>query len=375
MLPARSKILKAALAALHYSRADELIAPFTSGEGVIFMLHHVVPDDGKPFSPSRILKVTPEFLDSVIRQVREAGFDIISIDDVRARLSRLADGGTQPRPFAVFTLDDGYKDNRDYAYPIFKAHNVPFTIYVPSDFADGQGELWWLLLEQALDALPAVVVTMDGVDRAFQLETPEQKETAYDVIYWWLRSQPEDLARATVRRLASDAGIEPHELCRQLVMSWDELRDLARDPLVTIGAHTIGHYALGKLSADEARRQMSESVRRIERELGRPCRHFSYPYGCEASAAEREFAMAEELGLDTAVTTRKGLLYARDHNALGALPRFSLNGDYQDNRYVKVLLSGAPFALMRAFKRVANLPAASTGRVTDRIKRRAVAST
>jgi peptidoglycan/xylan/chitin deacetylase (PgdA/CDA1 family) len=134
-------------------------------------------------------------------------------------------------------------------------------------------------------------------------------------------------------------------------MSWDELRELVRDPLVTIGAHTRGHYALAKLSEGEARAQMADSIARIENELGRPCRHFSYPYGCEQSAGEREFRLAEELGVETAVTTQKGLLYPEHAHELTALPRLSLNGDFQDIRYVKALLSGVPFALMNTLKR------------------------
>ena len=78
--------------------------------------------------------------------------------------------------------------------------------------------------------------------------------------------------------------------------------------------------------------------------MGRPCRHFSYPYGCAKSAGPREFRIAEELGIETAVTTQKGLLYPEHAHELTALPRLSLNGDFQDIRYVKALLSGVPFA-------------------------------
>jgi peptidoglycan/xylan/chitin deacetylase (PgdA/CDA1 family) len=95
-------------------------------------------------------------------------------------------------------------------------------------------------------------------------------------------------------------------------------------------------------------------VRRIEREIGKPVRHFSYPYGDETSAGQREFDLARELGMKTGVTTRKGLIHPRHASQLTALPRVSLNGDYQKPRYVKVLLSGAPFALFNAVQRASN---------------------
>lgn len=337
-------LFKAALSAMHYSGAGSLIAPFTSGDGVIFMLHHVTPEPQGAFAPNRILKVTPQFLESVVQQVTAAGFDVISLDDVPQRLS----GPPHARPFAVFTLDDGYRDNREHAYPIFRKYGVPFTIYVATAYADGNGELWWLALEEALKRLTAVTVEMGDETRTFPLTTATEKDAAFTAIYWWMRAQPEDKTRALVRRLAAQAGLDMAQQCRDLVMTWDEIRDLASDPLVNIAAHTRHHYALGRLMPDDARAEMVESIARIEAELGRPCRHFSYPYGCEISAGEREFALAAELGIMTAVTTRKGLLYRRDANAMTALPRLSLNGDFQDNRYVKVLLSGAPFALMRA---------------------------
>ena len=153
-------LLKTALAAVHYSGAGSLLAPYTRGAGVIFMLHHVDPAPPQAFEPNRILKVTPDFLDAVVREVIEAGFDIIPLDDVRARLEH-AEG---ERPFACFTLDDGYRDNRDYAYPIFRRYDAPFTIYVPSDFADGRGDLWWLTFEKVLRAAPQITLAMRGDD-------------------------------------------------------------------------------------------------------------------------------------------------------------------------------------------------------------------
>jgi peptidoglycan/xylan/chitin deacetylase (PgdA/CDA1 family) len=368
-----TSILKAVLSALHYSGADRLAAPFTRGDGAIFMLHQVMPGARRAFEPNGILKVTPEFLDRVVCQVRDSGFEIIALDEVKERVRA---GASARKPFAVFTLDDGYRDNRDYAYPVFKRHGVPFTVYVPTAYADGHGELWWLALEEALRRLSHVEIDRGGATRSYALATDAEKNAAFHDIYWWMRKMPEDQARAVVRDLASKAGFDVCALCRDLVMNWDEIRALAEDPLVTIAAHTTNHFALAKLGPEEARREIADSVARVAQELGKPVRHFSYPYGDEGSAGEREFQIARDLGIETAVTTRKGLIRNAHACAMTALPRLSLNGDYQDARYVKVLLSGLPFALRDGVKAVLRpLSGRLRGQASGTLKYPASAST
>jgi peptidoglycan/xylan/chitin deacetylase (PgdA/CDA1 family) len=95
---------------------------------------------------------------------------------------------------------------------------------------------------------------------------------------------------------------------------------------------------------------MSAAV--IESALGKAPVHLSYPVGDSTSAGPREFAIARELGFKTAVTTRPGVLFPAHREHLTALPRISLNGEYQQLRYVEVLLSGAATAIWNGFRRV-----------------------
>jgi peptidoglycan/xylan/chitin deacetylase (PgdA/CDA1 family) len=178
------------------------------------------------------------------------------------------------------------------------------------------------------------------------LTTAQEKAAAYDEIYPWLRAMCDDAIHSHVNRWAALVGVDPRAACYDLVMDWDEVREASRDPLVTIGAHSMSHAALAKCSEDEARWQIEASVQHIEHQLGKSCRHFAYPYGDAGSAGPREFAIARDLGLKTAVTTRKGLIDADVRDQLTSLPRLSLNGDFQDERLLKVLLSGAPFKMM-----------------------------
>jgi peptidoglycan/xylan/chitin deacetylase (PgdA/CDA1 family) len=136
-------------------------------------------------------------------------------------------------------------------------------------------------------------------------------------------------------------------------MNWDEVRTLAADPLVTIGAHTKAHLAVAKLSREQAREQILGSAEKIESETGKRPIHFAYPYGDAASAGKRDFALTRECGFETAVTTRKGMLFPAHRTHLMSLPRVSLNGEYQSLAFTELFLTGAPFALWNRFRQVA----------------------
>ena len=154
------------------------------------------------------------------------------------------------------------------------------------------------------------------------------------------------------RDLSARYHVDIAEFCSDLCMNWNELSTLAADPLVTIGAHTVNHVMLAKVPERMARSEMAMSRSVIEASLGTRPDHLSYPVGDKTSAGPREFKIAAELGFKTAVTTRPGVLFPSHSEHLTALPRISLNGEYQQLRYVRVLLSGAATAMWSGFQRV-----------------------
>lgn len=345
----KTAMMKAAMSGLYHTGAHRLLAPYTQGVGLIFTLHQVRPEPTEPkaFAPNRILEVTPGFLDAVIDQVQEAGLDIVSLDEAVRRLHE-----EDERRFVCFTFDDGYRDNLEYAYPLFRKRSLPLTLYVPTDYPDGKGELWWIALEEIVARAGEIELCRDGALWRLPGGTVQEKYRAYHEIYGWLRRIDEATQRQVVRALAERHDVDMGADCRRLIMGWDEIRRMAEDPLVTIGAHTKGHFALAKLPPARALEEMTGSADRIERELGRRPLHFAFPYGDPGSAGPRDFALAREAGFKTAVTTRKGMLFPAHLAHLAALPRVSLNGEYQSLAYTALYLSGAPFALWNRFRKV-----------------------
>jgi peptidoglycan/xylan/chitin deacetylase (PgdA/CDA1 family) len=343
----KQTIIRGGLESLYFSGAHVALKPLVGGVGVILTLHHVRPPRPDRFQPNRLLEVTPRFLARVVKLLRRSRIDVISLDEMHRRMTERDFG----RRFVCLTFDDGYRDNLEHAYPILKDADMPFAVYVPTGFPDRLGELWWLALEAVIAKRERIGLVIDGENRTFACETVAEKRALYDELYWWLRGRDTEAEmRAIVRDLAARYQVDIAAFCKDLCMSWQEIALLARDPLVTIGAHTVNHLMLAKLPEKAVRAEMDLSRTVIEAALGARPAHLSYPYGDPGSAGPREFAIAAALGFKTAVTTRPGVLFRTDAEHMTALPRISLNGEYQQLRYVRVLLSGSATAMWNGFR-------------------------
>ena len=338
---------KAALNGLYWSQLYKFAPSHIRGRGLIFTLHQVGPKRNNPFDPNSILKITPEFLEATIKLVKEQGYDIIKMDDLPARLA----DESNKTPFILFTMDDGYRDNRDVALPIFEKYNVPILIYIVSDFSSKTGQLWWLVLEEIIRKNSQVKNHLAG-DEVLTWCTPAEQHKIFYKLYWHLRRMDQWKQRSAISRLAEENGVDISAITTTNIMNWQELRALKDHPLVTLGAHSKSHFAISCLPEKQIIEDITAGIERHQAELGQKPAHFAYPYGDAGSAGSREFALVKELGFETAVTTRKGLVYSSHKNHLTALPRISLNGDYQSLKYVNTYLSGWPFFIFNGCKQL-----------------------
>jgi peptidoglycan/xylan/chitin deacetylase (PgdA/CDA1 family) len=346
----RKTAIWAGLETLYLTGAHRLARPLFAGIGAILTFHRVRSARDGAFQPNRGLEIEPQFLDEALTALRAEDIDIISLDEAWRRLV----SGEASRRFVVLTFDDGYRDVLENAVPILRRHQAPFTVYVTTAFADGTGTLWWAALEEVVARSDSLDIALGGVQRHFDTSSIAGKDEAFCDIYWWLReSGCLYQIRDAIQSLAASCGLDTAAQCRSLCLNWAELGGLIADPLVTIGSHTVDHPFLSKVPEDMVRSELIDSRRIIGEKLGRAPDHLAYPVGAGDAVGPREYAIASEIGYRTAVTTRPGVLFAEHKDHLTALPRISVNGDFQRRRFLDVLLSGAPTALLNGFRRVA----------------------
>jgi len=281
--------------------------------GEILMLHSVVESRSRLID-NRMLEITPAFLEQTILKYKYAGYRFASLDDVQKQLKKRK---RYWRKFVCFTLDDGYADNYKNAYPIFKKHNCPFAIYITTDYPDKNALYWWYQLEGVL--LENEQLTINGAE--YDCSDLEKKNKAFRDIRDKIFSSEAEMTLIALKQLYKDNDSAIRKDINELALSWEQIVELAADPLCTIAAHTVSHAALPVLNDEMIRKELSEGKNKIEERIKKPVKHFAYPYGNWdsriADLAKEQFC--------TATTTDKGIV--RKYDNIYMLKRNELTHD------------------------------------------------
>jgi peptidoglycan/xylan/chitin deacetylase (PgdA/CDA1 family) len=114
--------------------------------GSIYMLHRCSPINKENLYWNEHMKISPEFLRNFLREHSKT-HEFITFD----MLHELSKAGQRlKKPFIIMTFDDGYRDNYEYALPIFEEMKIPFTVYITNSFPDKTAFFWWYILETIL---------------------------------------------------------------------------------------------------------------------------------------------------------------------------------------------------------------------------------
>ena len=212
----------------------------------------------------------------------------------------MAGGGWPDNALAV-TVDDGYRDFYQVAYPVFREYEIPATVYLVSDFLDRRLWLWvdrvrWAYLnsEAAAGSRPERLrMAQERIEAAKRMKNQERLE--------WLDRLPGELKVRIPEEAPEEYG----------ALRWGEVRDAAQNGM-EFGAHTRTHPILSMVEGErELRDEIGGSKRRIEEELGRAVNHFCYPNGSVQDFSAAAVEVVRAAGFRTATTTERGFVTAK----------------------------------------------------------------
>lgn len=325
-----------------------LFSRFYGGSGTIVTLHRVLPEpDFKSALPAtRTSIITPEYLSALLSMFRSRGYSFIPIGDIP---EALLGGGNK---FVCISFDDGYRDILRYACPVLKREGVPYTIYITPGFTDRSVFIWWEVISEILMSKKTLILNDKHRTVAYEITARNRNalfNLARSII---LRYSKHDLDRYE-HTIADYYAIDTRTHNEKLILDWNELLECSRDPLCTIGAHSMNHLAMKHLSADEVSREINESRATIEKKLGAKVDHFAFPYGGPDTVTARDIDIARAEGFTTVCTTRRANIFPAHRSHLHTLPRIHIaGGDKMNIVRQKLWLSGMLPAMKYKGKRV-----------------------
>lgn len=211
--------------------------------------------------------------------------------------------GSLPERSACITFDDGYADNYRIASPILQRHGLTSTFFIATGFLDG-GLMWNDMIIETIRGAQADSLELSslGLGR-LDIGSVGKRQVAIAALIDLIKYRPVDERIDIGTRMARQAGVQ---LPADLMMTASEVQSMFRSGM-QIGAHTVSHPILARLTDDEAQKEIVDSRIFLEDLLGERVGLFAYPNGKPSEDYNlNTVGIVRSLGFDAAVSTQWG---------------------------------------------------------------------
>ena len=182
----------------------------------------------------------------------------------------LAAGKPLPSGTAALTIDDGYANAYELAYPLLRQYRVPATLFAATGFVDGRLWLWTDKLRYLTLRTPAseLVAVLKGRTLRYALTDRETRLDAADHINSSLKTMPDEAKEEVIRRIAASLGVLLPALptAEYRPITWAQAREMEASG-VEIGSHTVSHSILTNVKDERLLYELVESKARLEEML------------------------------------------------------------------------------------------------------------
>lgn len=307
-----------------------------SNAGMIVSLHSVRnrSGDDRP-RLNNFIEIDSVKLEEILISLKSIGAKFVSLKEIEQSLN----SGKFSSPVVHFSFDDGYRDNYTIAYPIFKKYQVPFSVFLVSDFIDSdQPFLWWYIIEH---------IILNKMPVAFEKYNVSITAADYD------RAAPADLFR-NLRELILQHGDKDRQYFTDRLnhfvpdiqrilpemLQWQQVNEMLSSGLCEIGVHTKTHARFASLTDPQRISEIKFCKNMITERTGTVPEYFAYSYGGpnDLGDTSRLEQVMSECGMKLALTTIPGELNSGSCRYM--LPRIFLNNAATDFT-LKTRLNGA----------------------------------
>lgn len=267
------------------------------GHKSLVLMYHRVAD-----SPADVwdIAVSPKNLEAHLRFLKQSG----RVIPLHKMVRQIKNKWIRKENIAI-TFDDGYADNFTTARPLLEKYTLPATFFITSVNIGMPNEFWWDELEKIIlytNTLPTdieitiadklinfklndettlndKIVAQHNSWKAYESPPPTTRCTLFLAIWETMQPLDHDRQQHYLTIIRQWAGCHISTRQDYQCMTIDQLKELARNKLFSIQAHTTTHAALAYHDKHFQRNEMLDNKNFLEKNISKKIETVAYPYG------------------------------------------------------------------------------------------------
>lgn len=284
---------------------NRIFCGFTARRGRVLVYHGVTREAPDIFNWQQIR------LDRFVEHMRylKKHYNVVPLPIILENMIRKK---KPPKRCVALSFDDGYENNFSVVYPLLKEFNFPATFFVSTAFIEnGNKSLWFDVIYNGIANYRGSDIDLSPCGFGIvDTSTTSAKSRAID----WLCDELKTLSyaemEAKLQCILKEVKTETQKPILFPGMSWEQVRTLAADPMITIGGHSHTHPVLTNLSEEEAWKEIIVNKELLEKNIGKPVAVFSYPNGNWNS---KLVSLLKRAGYEFALTVEENFVTSRPH--------------------------------------------------------------
>lgn len=187
-----------------------------------------------------------------------------------------------PDNAVILTVDDGYRDFYDLAYPLLKKYSMCSTYFVTVNFLEKKIWLWPDVLTYILNNIKEKqkVFSFDG--KTFRLTLNDELSVfqCWSAMSDYCIQLSDNEKWLLIEKLSEETGVAvpkrpPEEFS---TVTWEMVKEMS-DNGIEIGSHTMNHPILSKIDPEFLEDEIRGSKHAIQERIGKEVYSFCYPNG------------------------------------------------------------------------------------------------
>lgn len=320
------------------SSINKMLKGYATRNEANVLIYHGIADDTLPFP--LWTQMEEKRFEQHIKYISE-NCRCISASELKQALKQ-----KRLEPYTVVvTFDDGFASNFYRALPILEHYNVPATVFVSSGFTNKSKLIWADKLISTIILTNKNKLIFDNKD--YSLVTIEQKDMARKKIGSILKRYPSHEIDEKIEKVLELTDIKDIDILNAdfydnfRLLNEKELQKLSSSDLIEIGAHTVNHTILSRLSDEDACEEITQSKKQLENVIGKPVTSFAYPNGGIGDYNNSHAKMLEEAGYDMVFTSIVGTVKTNSNQF--DLNRIGIGSEINVNNLSYIIKGGTTF--------------------------------